>query len=80
MPPFVKLRQDLVSAKAEIDGATVYNIKDPITGNYFRLREPEFWLINQLDGNSSCEDVARRFQQKFNMGIGAENVEQFFVA
>ena len=58
MASYAKLRIDLVSARAEIDGQTVFNIKDPVTGNYFRLREPEFWLISQLDGLTSYEEIA----------------------
>lgn len=71
------MRTDLVSARAEIDGQVVYNIKDPVTGNYFRLREPEFWLISQLDGVTSYEEIADRFRQKFGLEIGANNVGQF---
>jgi len=77
MASYAKLRTDLVSARAEIDGQTVFNIKDPVTGNYFRLREPEFWLINQLDGSTSYEEIAERFREKFNLEIGVDNVRKF---
>ena len=77
MSTYAKLRTDLVSAPAEIDGQTVYNIKDPITGNYFRLREPEFWLISQLDGKTSYDELNIRFRDKFGMEIGVENIQKF---
>ena len=77
MPKYARLRSDLVSSQAVVDGVTVYNIKDPITGNYFRLREPEFWLIHQLDGITSCEEIAKRFQEKFNQSLTAEAVVHF---
>lgn len=77
MPTYARLRSDLVSSPAVVDGARVYNIKDSVTGNYFRLREPEFWLIQQLDGETSYEDIARRFRAKFDLNITAENVQQF---
>ncbi len=77
MSNYAKLRTDLVSAPAEIDGQTVYNIKDPITGSYFRLREPEFWLINQLDGETPYDEIDRRFHEKFNLQIGVENIHKF---
>ncbi len=80
MRPHAKLRQDLVSSKAIIDDTLMYTVKDPITGTYFRLREPEFWLINQLDGENSPEQVARLVQDKFNINIGAANVVQFIDA
>ncbi len=77
MPSYAKLRRDLVSSSTEIDGAVVFNVKDPLTGTYFRLREPEFWLINQLDGETAYDVIARNFRDKFDLDISAENVEQF---
>ncbi|TET96673.1 MAG: HlyD family efflux transporter periplasmic adaptor subunit [Candidatus Zixiibacteriota bacterium] len=77
MPTYAKLRSDLVSSSAVVDGVTVNNIKDPVTGNYFRLREPEFWLIQQLDGRTSYEEIAERFREKFNLSLTADAVIQF---
>lgn len=77
MPSYAKLRTDLRSAVTEIEGKTVYNINDPKTGNYFRLREPEFWLINQFDGKTSYEEIAKKFVEKFKLNITAADVEQF---
>ena len=51
MPAYAKLRSDLVSSKTSSGDSVVYTVKDPITGTYFRLREPEYWLVNQLDGH-----------------------------
>ncbi|MEA2030607.1 MAG: hypothetical protein U9N55_03295 [candidate division Zixibacteria bacterium] len=72
-----KIRSDLVSVPTEVDGTTVYNIKDPITGSYFRLREPEYWLINQLDGKTSYDDIVRRFQDKFQLNITSDAIGQY---
>ncbi len=77
MASYAKLRTDLVTAQVEIDGQTVYNIKDPITGNYFRLREPEYWLINQLDGKTSYENIAAGFQETFGFDIDADTIAKF---
>lgn len=79
MSDYAKLRSDLVASTAEIDGVAVCNIKDPITGSYFRLREPEYWLIRQLDGKTSYEEVANRFREKFNLNIDAEAVKKFVI-
>ncbi|MBU8932515.1 MAG: HlyD family efflux transporter periplasmic adaptor subunit [candidate division Zixibacteria bacterium] len=72
-----KIRSDLIAVPAEIDGAVVYNIKDPITGSYFRLRQPEYWLINQLDGATAYTDIARKFNDKFGANLTADAVGQF---
>ncbi len=77
MSQFAKLRSDLISAPTVVDGQTCYHIKDPITGSYFQLREPEFWLINRLDGKTSPEEIAAGFKEKFGFQITAENVGQF---
>ena len=77
MSSYAKLRNDLVTANAVIDGQEVVNIKDPLRGNYFRLRPPEFWLISQLDGETSYEQVAERFKSEFNLNIDANAVLQF---
>jgi hypothetical protein len=77
MPAQPKLRRDLVSSPSEVDGATVYTVKDPIGGNYFRLRGPEHWLIHQFDGDSTPEEIAARFRDKFQLNVTADNVRQF---
>lgn len=77
MSSYAKLRNDLVTATAVIDGQEVVNIKDPIRGNYFRLRPPEFWLISQLDGKTPYDIIAERFREKFNLNIDADAVKQF---
>ncbi len=77
MPPYARMRTDLVSSSSVVEGATVYTIKDPIAGNYFRLREPEFWLLNRLDGETAPEEIARGFKEKFNLDISPEAVAQF---
>lgn len=77
METFAKLRNDLVTSDAVVDGQDVVNIKDPLRGNYFRLRAPEYWLISQLDGVTSYEEIAQKFREKFNANINAKAVLQF---
>lgn len=72
-----KIRSDLIAVPSEVDGAVVYNIKDPITGSYFRLRQPEYWLINQLDGTTSYDVIAQRFIEKYNSQITADAIGKF---
>ncbi len=83
MAPTPKIRQDLISSRQETkirdgeSGQVFVVIKDPRTGRYFRVREPEFWLINQFDGKSTAEEVAQRFADKFRMALPIEAVEAF---
>ncbi len=80
MPRYARLRSDLVVVPAEVDGQKVFNVKDPISGNYFRLREPEYWLISRLDGQTAYEEIARQFFERFQLQIGADDVAQFVTA
>jgi putative peptide zinc metalloprotease protein len=75
--PLAKLRNDLVVSSAQIDGQTVYNIKDPITGRYFRLRAPEHWLVRQLDGLTAYAGIASEFNNKFGLQISENDVMTF---
>ena len=75
-----KLRSDLIASPSQVDGATVYTVKDPIGGKYFRLREPEYWLISQFDGRTTSDEIAQRFRDKFNLNISGSDVSQFAVA
>ena len=77
MSEWPKLRTDLVSSPSEVDGQTVYTIKDPRLGNYFRLRAPEFWLISQFDGQTSPEQLAEAFKAKFQFNLSADDVRGF---
>lgn len=72
-----KLRSDLVSSSVEIDSNLVYTLKDPVRGTYFRLRAPEYWLVSQLDGQTTAGDVARRFSDHFGVSLSEAAVEQF---
>ena len=75
VPP--KLRDDLVTVRQETDGAVFIVLKDPITQRYFRLREPEYWLISQFNGVNDLETIAAGFQEKFNLKVSPQAVGQF---
>lgn len=77
MPEHARLRPDLIVSPTQVDGQTLYTIKDPVTDNYFRLRKPEFWLASQLDGTRSVEEIAAAFSSRFDMKMSAESVAQF---
>ncbi|HWR84164.1 MAG TPA: PqqD family peptide modification chaperone [Candidatus Deferrimicrobium sp.] len=77
MTSFPRRRSDLEYSTAVIDGDTVYNVKDPVTGTYFRLREPEYRLLQQLDGTTPYEQIAAAIRREFNVDLSAEAIEQF---
>ena len=58
--PFLRrrwLRPDLVINRQQYGGQSYYIIKDPVGLKYFRFREEELFLLSQLDGRSTLDDV-----------------------
>ena len=72
-----KLRDDLVVSEQEVEGQKYFVLKDPITFRYFRLREPEYFLVRQFDGKADFETIAGRVREKFDIDVSAAAVEQF---
>ena len=75
--PIPRIREDLVSSRQETQGQVYIIIKDPRTGRYFRLREPEFWLIQRFNGQRTAEDLADSFKEKFKLELPTEAVVAF---
>lgn len=72
-----KLRDDLISTRQETPEGVFYALKDPRAGRFFRLREPEHWLIHQFNGKNSPEEITRRFAEKFNLQLPDGAVSAF---
>src|SRR3954469_20032914 len=61
----VKLRPDLIVQPQFYEGMTHYVIKDPIALKYFRFKIEEYFLLQQLDGKHTLQDVKRAFGRKY---------------
>ncbi len=74
----LRKRQDLVAQRQRYEGENYWVIKDPVGLNYFRFREEEFFLLNQLDGTSSLDAIKERFEAEFPpQKITLEELQQF---
>ncbi|QGJ72419.1 HlyD family efflux transporter periplasmic adaptor subunit [Planctomycetales bacterium 10988] len=62
----LRKRSDLSHRVQKYLGRTYYVLKDPVGLDYFRLREEEFFVLNQLDGNTSLDEIKERFEKKFS--------------
>ena len=60
-----RLRPDLVVQPVPYEGVTHYVIKDPIALKYFRFKAEEYFLLQQLDGKQTLQDIKRAFERKF---------------
>ena len=63
--PLPAMRRDLQISPQLYLGKTVYVVKDPVSLSYFRLKPAEYFAINQLDGDSSAQDIAEQLTRKF---------------
>src|SRR5919206_3202254 len=74
----LKLRPDLVVQPQFYEGMTHYVVKDPIGLKYFRFKVEEYFLLQQLDGKHTLQDVKRAFERKYRpQTISIEDLVRF---
>lgn len=74
----VKLRPDLIVQPQFYEGMTHYVVKDPIALKYFRFKIEEYFLLQQLDGKNTLQDVKRAFERKYRpQTISMEDLTRF---
>lgn len=72
-----KLRTDLVISRQEAPEGSYFVVKDPTTGRFFRLKEIEYFIAEQLDGATPADVVRGRVEERFGAPLAAESLEQF---
>jgi putative peptide zinc metalloprotease protein len=72
-----RLRSDLVVSRQETPGGVMFVVKDPVVGRFVRLKEPEFFIAQQLDGETSLEEVRRRGEQQFSASLSEATLQHF---
>jgi multidrug resistance efflux pump len=73
----LQFRRDLVVSPHVTSTGTSFVIKDPATGRFFRLKEPEYFLAQQLDGVTSLADIRQRVEARFGAALPQETLAQF---
>jgi multidrug efflux pump subunit AcrA (membrane-fusion protein) len=74
---FVKLRDDLVVSQQSSAAGPVVVLKDPLTGRLFRFREPEHFILRQLDGRTPLEIIQRQAEEKFGASLPSPTLARF---
>lgn len=64
-PLALRWRSDLLVHCQRYQQRDSWIVKDPLRLKYFRFEEEELWLLRQLDGQVSLDDLQRRFQRQF---------------
>jgi multidrug efflux pump subunit AcrA (membrane-fusion protein) len=74
---FPQIREELVKSQQLFENKTYYVIKDPITQRFFRVGEPEYFIIKNLDGRTSREEIIKKLQEKLNVKVSLETLDKF---
>lgn len=72
-----RLRTDLVVSRQATPEGTVFVVKDPVAGRFFRFREAEQFIVEQLDGCTPLEVVRQRVEEQFGAPVSLEALGQF---
>jgi putative peptide zinc metalloprotease protein len=62
--PFV-MRRDLVIREMRMRGRVLWVAKDPVAMRYFQLRDEEYFVLRQLNGRTSSDEIQKRFERRF---------------
>jgi putative peptide zinc metalloprotease protein len=74
----IRKRPDLKARKQRYQGRLYWVVKDPIGLQYYRFEEEEYAILQMLDGNSSLDEIAQKFERDFPpQTIRTEELQQF---
>lgn len=74
----IRARPDLKARRQRYQGRVYWVVKDPVALQYFRFEEEEFAVLQMLDGQSSLEEIAERFEREFPpQTIRVEELQNF---
>ena len=79
-PSAPKLRADLTVRERETPDGRFFVVKEPLSGNFFRFREPEHFIAQQFDGETPIEVVRHRTEQRFATTLPAATLHAFITA
>jgi len=72
------MRPDLRARQHRYQGRVYWVVKDPVGLQYFRFEEEEYAILQMLDGQSSLDEIAERFERQFPpQTIRTEELQQF---
>jgi len=75
-----KLRTDLTVREQQTPDGRSFVVKEPVSGNFFRLREAEHFVARQLDGETPIEVVRRRAERQFATTLPAGTLNAFITS
>jgi putative peptide zinc metalloprotease protein len=74
----IRCRPDLKARQQRYQGRLYWVVKDPVGLQYYRFEEEEYAILQMLDGHSSLDEIAERFEREFPpQTIRTEELQQF---
>lgn len=74
----IRKRSDLRARQQRYQGRLYWVVKDPVGLQYYRFEEEEYAILQMLDGQSSLDELAQRFERQFpSQTIRTEELQQF---
>src|SRR3954469_10101139 len=74
----LRKRPDLKARQQRYQGRLYWVVKDPVGLQYYRFEEEEYAILQMLDGQSSLDEIAERFERDFPpQTIRTEELQQF---
>lgn len=72
-----RLRTDLIVRQQQTADGAVFIVKDPVSEQFFRFRDAEQFIAEQLDGETPLEAVRQRIEEKFGATLPAAILDAF---
>ena len=66
--------------RLQFDGQPTWGIKDPLNLTYFEIPEEAYFVLNQLNGKHSIDDICRTFHERFRPRTLSDEEVRGFVA
>src|SRR5689334_20942385 len=63
--PAVRARADLRAVRQLHQGVVGWIIKNPLSLDYYRLLDEEYFLLRKLDGRTTPSEIKRAFEARF---------------
>ncbi|MCL2305556.1 MAG: hypothetical protein FWC43_09455 [Planctomycetaceae bacterium] len=74
----IRVRSDLEAKRCLYLGRSFWILKDPVGLKYFRFQDEEYWILKQLDGNHSLDEIKEGFEKEFPpQKITLEDLQSF---
>jgi putative peptide zinc metalloprotease protein len=58
-------RRDLIAEPIQFRGTRYWSVKDPLALRYYQLCDEELFILEQVDGECSFDEIKQRFEARF---------------